>query len=141
MVTLVDPAAVLCRHPCVTRVGRAILAAGPSVLAQLWPEALPVREAQGHIPASTDLNAEEVFASFKAGVAKQISADDAQTHLDLAVAYGEMGLRADAIREAAIALGERAPVPIANRAMKWLFAPGRASPDALPTLVASLRGS
>ena len=60
------------------------------------------------------MNVEEVFAAFKAGVAKQISADDAQTHFNLAVAYGEMGLLADAVREAAIALGEAASLPVAG---------------------------
>jgi tetratricopeptide (TPR) repeat protein len=40
-----------------------------------------------------------VFAQFKEGVAKQIGADDAQSHYDLGVAYREMGLVDDAARE------------------------------------------
>jgi tetratricopeptide (TPR) repeat protein len=45
------------------------------------------------------VDVEEVFAKFKEGVAKQIGADDAQSHYDLGVAYKEMALLDDAIRE------------------------------------------
>jgi tetratricopeptide (TPR) repeat protein len=45
------------------------------------------------------VDVEEVFAKFKEGVAKQIGADDAQSHYDLGVAYKEMGLVDDAVRE------------------------------------------
>jgi tetratricopeptide (TPR) repeat protein len=45
------------------------------------------------------VDVEEVFAQFKAGVAKQIGVDDAQSHYDLGVAYKEMALLDDAIRE------------------------------------------
>jgi tetratricopeptide (TPR) repeat protein len=45
------------------------------------------------------VDVEEVFAKFKEGVAKQIGADDAQSHYDLGVAYKEMGLIDDAVRE------------------------------------------
>jgi tetratricopeptide (TPR) repeat protein len=45
------------------------------------------------------VDVEEVFAKFKEGVAKQISVDDAQSHYDLGVAYKEMGLLDDAVRE------------------------------------------
>jgi tetratricopeptide (TPR) repeat protein len=45
------------------------------------------------------VDVEDVFAKFKEGVAKQISVDDAQSHYDLGVAYKEMGLSDDAIRE------------------------------------------
>jgi tetratricopeptide (TPR) repeat protein len=50
-------------------------------------------------PGAQQLDVEEVFAQFKAGVARQIGADDAQSHYDLGVAYKEMGLLDDAIRE------------------------------------------
>ncbi len=49
------------------------------------------------------VDVEEVFAKFKEGVAKQISVDDAQSHYDLGVAYKEMGLLEDAIREFEVA--------------------------------------
>jgi tetratricopeptide (TPR) repeat protein len=45
------------------------------------------------------VDVEEVFAKFKEGVAKQIGADDAQSHYDLGVAYQAMALTDDAIRE------------------------------------------
>jgi tetratricopeptide (TPR) repeat protein len=45
------------------------------------------------------VDVEEVFAKFKAGVAQQIAVDDTQSHYDLGVAYKEMGLVDDAIRE------------------------------------------
>jgi tetratricopeptide (TPR) repeat protein len=45
------------------------------------------------------IDVEEVFAKFKAGVAAQIAIDDTQSHYDLGVAYREMGLVEDAIRE------------------------------------------
>jgi len=138
MIALADHGARICR-PCVTRVGRAILSANPTVLGHLWPTTSSVGEvSRGALPPE-EVNAEEVFAAFKAGVEKQISADDAQTHLDLAVAYGEMGLIADAVREAATALGERASPTIATRAVNWLFAPGRAHPEALRTISRTLR--
>jgi tetratricopeptide (TPR) repeat protein len=49
--------------------------------------------------ATEQVDVEDVFAKFKEGVAKQISVDDAQSHYDLGVAYKEMGLFDDAIRE------------------------------------------
>lgn len=50
--------------------------------------------------APTDqVDVEEVFEKFKAGVAEQIDVDDAQSHYDLGVAYKEMGLIDDALRE------------------------------------------
>jgi tetratricopeptide (TPR) repeat protein len=49
------------------------------------------------------VDVEDVFAKFKEGVAKQISVDDAQAHYDLGVAYKEMALVEDAVREFGIA--------------------------------------
>jgi tetratricopeptide (TPR) repeat protein len=45
------------------------------------------------------VSVDEVFQRFKEGVAAQISPSDAATHYDLGVAYKEMGLYADAIKE------------------------------------------
>jgi tetratricopeptide (TPR) repeat protein len=45
------------------------------------------------------VDVEDLFAKFKEGVAKQIDVDDGQSHYDLGVAYKEMGLLEDAIRE------------------------------------------
>jgi tetratricopeptide (TPR) repeat protein len=49
--------------------------------------------------ATEQVDVEEVFAKFKEGVAKQIGVDDAQSHYDLGVAYKDMELHDDAIRE------------------------------------------
>jgi tetratricopeptide (TPR) repeat protein len=53
----------------------------------------------GFAQAHNQVNVEEVFSKFKEGVAAQISIDDGQSHYDLGVAYKEMGLIDDAIRE------------------------------------------
>ena len=64
----------------------------------VYPEA-PVTAAAGFRSADQQVNVEEVFAKFKQGVETQVAEDDSQTHYDLAVAYKEMGLIDDAIRE------------------------------------------
>jgi tetratricopeptide (TPR) repeat protein len=70
----------------------------------------PIAKARADEPYQVDV--EEVFAKFKEGVAKHLPADDAQSHYDLGVAYQEMGLVDDALRELEIAAGsdERAVV-------------------------------
>ncbi len=60
---------------------------------------LPTNEAAPYMDTEQQVDVEEVFAKFKEGVAKQISVDDAQAHYDLGVAYKEMALLEDAIRE------------------------------------------
>lgn len=57
----------------------------------------PAAEPQGQV------DVEEIFEQFKEGVAKQISIDDSQAHYDLGLAYKEMGLLDDAIRELELA--------------------------------------
>jgi tetratricopeptide (TPR) repeat protein len=52
---------------------------------------------------SSDVDAEQVFAQFKAGIRAQVSEGDSATHYDLGVAYKEMGLVADAIHELEVA--------------------------------------
>ncbi len=49
------------------------------------------------------VDVEEVFEKFKAGVAEQIDVNDTQSHYDLGVAYKEMGLIEDALREFEVA--------------------------------------
>ncbi len=138
MITLADHGVVVCR-PCVTRVGRAILAMRSPVAARLWPVSTSVLEPQRVALPPNEVNVEELFATFKLGVEKHIGAEDALTHLDLGRAYGEMGLMADAIREVATALGERAPRTIASEALNWILSPERAHPDALRTIASMLR--
>jgi len=64
-------------------------------------DAMDRRAAEGAaLSAPTEqVDVEEVFAKFKEGVAKQIGVDDAQSHYDLGLAYKDMGLSEDAIRE------------------------------------------
>lgn len=58
-----------------------------------------VQPAEGHANADEQIDVEEVFAKFKEGVAKQISVDDSDSHYNLGIAYKEMMLVDDAIRE------------------------------------------
>ena len=49
--------------------------------------------------ASGDVDVDQVFEKFRAGIRSQVSENDSATHYDLGVAYKEMGLIADAIHE------------------------------------------
>ncbi len=51
-----------------------------------------------------DSEIESTLEGFRAGIAAQISPDDGASHFNLACAYLEMGLRADAVRELAIVM-------------------------------------
>jgi len=53
----------------------------------------------GGVATGADVNVEQVFEKFKAGVKAQVSESDASTHYDLGVAYREMGLHSDAVTE------------------------------------------
>jgi tetratricopeptide (TPR) repeat protein len=59
--------------------------------------------AEGHAQPDQQVDVEEVFAKFKEGVAKQISVDDSDSHYNLGIAYKEMMLIDDAIREFEVA--------------------------------------
>ena len=58
-----------------------------------------LQPAEGHANQEEQVDVEEVFAKFKEGVAKQISVDDSDSHYNLGIAYKEMLLLDDAIRE------------------------------------------
>jgi tetratricopeptide (TPR) repeat protein len=49
--------------------------------------------------AGSDVDVDQVFEKFRAGIRSQVSENDSATHYDLGVAYKEMGLAADAIHE------------------------------------------
>ncbi len=66
-------------------------------------EGAAVPEAQAMMGADEQIDVEEVFAKFKEGVAKQISIEDSESHYNLGIAYKEMGLIDDAIREFEVA--------------------------------------
>ncbi|MBX3189505.1 MAG: tetratricopeptide repeat protein [Labilithrix sp.] len=62
-----------------------------------------IQPAEGHAAPDQQVDVEEVFAKFKEGVAKQISVDDSDSHYNLGIAYKEMMLVDDAIREFEVA--------------------------------------
>ena len=62
-----------------------------------------IEPAEGHAGEEEQVDVEEVFAKFKEGVAKQISVDDSDSHYNLGIAYKEMMLIDDAIREFQVA--------------------------------------
>lgn len=49
--------------------------------------------------ANDQIDVEQVFAAFKKGVEEQIGLEDSDTHFDLGIAYKEMGLLDDAMKE------------------------------------------
>jgi tetratricopeptide (TPR) repeat protein len=53
--------------------------------------------------ANSEVDVDQVFAKFKEGVRSQVEESDSATHYDLGVAYKEMGLTVDAIKELEIA--------------------------------------
>lgn len=62
-----------------------------------------IQPAEGHAAPDQQVDVEEVFAKFKEGVAKQISVEDSDSHYNLGIAYKEMMLIDDAIREFEVA--------------------------------------
>ena len=88
-------------EPCADRVARQ----AERSLGSIWAS---VGEHIADVTTTGDVsrdvpNVDEVFEDFKRGVEKQVSVDDAESHLSLAVAYREMQLYEDAVREAAVA--------------------------------------
>jgi pilus assembly protein FimV len=69
--------------------------------AELAAEEAMVEEATGRGKGEAIL--EEVFREFQRGVAEQLSEEDADTHFNLGIAYREMGLLPEAIREFQVA--------------------------------------
>lgn len=69
------------------------------------------------------IDVDQMFEAFKEGVAKQISKDDADSHLNLATAYSEMGLFVDARREASIAIAAGSTARAKNDALRLLLTP------------------
>ena len=55
---------------------------------------------------SSEGNVMAIFDEFKKGLEKEIEAEDYETHYNLAIAYKEMGLLDDAIREFQVALND-----------------------------------
>lgn len=92
--------------PCARRIARLATQSDHRALRAIWSFA-GARTVAEKKPERMDAEApdpDEVFAAFKRGVDKQLSADDVDSHLHLAIAYREMALYEDAVREAAVAL-------------------------------------
>src|SRR6185503_7758551 len=51
------------------------------------------------LSSTQDIDVDQVFEKFKAGVKAQVAENDSATHYDLGVAYKEMGLLPDAVGE------------------------------------------
>ncbi len=83
-------------HPAATT-KLAELAKGEKKQAAEAVKAAPAKEEQ--------VSFDDVFSAFKQGVDKSVAREDAATHYDLGIAYKEMGLLDDAIREFVTALG------------------------------------
>jgi tetratricopeptide (TPR) repeat protein len=75
------------------------IAASLGALDELEPPPSMAASSANFGPASADLDVDQVFAKFKAGIRAQVSENDSSTHYDLGVAYKEMALLSDAIHE------------------------------------------
>jgi hypothetical protein len=150
MLTL-DSGVMLCR-PCAGRVSAFLCGATTALLEGLWGHRTTASTTEAASPseskegsagfnASDVIHLDEVFAAFRAGVARTIHVEDFKAHWDLGIAYTEMGLHADAIRAMATSLDERASQDMAQDAFAFVFAPPRAVPDALDVVVAALQRS
>lgn len=65
-------------------------------------EAMPesfAAESRQMLSSTQDIDVDQVFEKFKAGVKAQVADNDSATHYDLGVAYKEMGLLPDAVGE------------------------------------------
>ncbi|HYQ16235.1 MAG TPA: tetratricopeptide repeat protein, partial [Polyangiaceae bacterium] len=60
-------------------------------------------EARQALSSTQDIDVDQVFEKFKAGVKAQVADNDSATHYDLGVAYKEMGLLPDAVGEFEVA--------------------------------------
>jgi len=63
------------------------------------PESFSTEGARQMLSSTQDIDVDQVFEKFKAGVKAQVADNDSATHYDLGVAYKEMGLLPDAVGE------------------------------------------
>jgi tetratricopeptide (TPR) repeat protein len=63
------------------------------------PESFAAESARQSLSSTQDIDVDQVFEKFKAGVKAQVADNDSATHYDLGVAYKEMGLLPDAVGE------------------------------------------
>jgi tetratricopeptide (TPR) repeat protein len=72
-------------------------------------------------PPSAVADVDAVFAQFKAGVRSQVEETDSATHYDLGVAYKEMGLTSDALKEFDLAAKDPARACMCQAMMGLIF--------------------
>jgi tetratricopeptide (TPR) repeat protein len=65
---------------------------------EIAPESFAA-ESRHMLSSTQDIDVDQVFEKFKAGVKAQVADNDSATHYDLGVAYKEMGLLPDAVGE------------------------------------------
>jgi tetratricopeptide (TPR) repeat protein len=68
-------------------------------LAEVAPESFSTESSRQSLSSTQDIDVDQVFEKFKAGVKAQVADNDSATHYDLGVAYKEMGLLPDAVGE------------------------------------------
>jgi hypothetical protein len=121
---------------CARRVARLAESSGGEARSTIWSTAgAPAAIAKNAEQMRGDEpDADEVFAQFKLGVEKRLSADDADSHLNLAIAYREMALYGDAVREAAVAFRATRDRKKADEAMGILLSPPLLKPDGIEAL-------
>ncbi len=91
------------------------IAASLGALDELEPPAPQAAAPKPHSQSfGEQVSVETVFEQFKAGVAAQVSDNDAATHYELGLAYKDMGLVQDAIREFEIAARDPARTCVAE---------------------------
>ncbi|HXK16621.1 MAG TPA: tetratricopeptide repeat protein [Polyangiaceae bacterium] len=66
---------------------------------EAMPESFAAESSRQSLSSTQDIDVDQVFAKFKAGVKAQVAENDSATHYDLGVAYKEMGLLPDAVGE------------------------------------------
>ena len=104
-------------------------------VAEIWSTVAPPGDrVEAHPRHRDEIDIERTLEAFKEGVAKQISADDVDSHTNLAEAYREMGLYVDALREAAIAVTAAVVPRSAEAAVGFLLAPPLLTPNGLERL-------
>lgn len=124
---------------CAKRIATLAMQSEAGNLADIWSSVAPPLERAAAPVVRGEIDVERVFDTFKEGVAKQISADDVDSHTHLAEAYREMGMYSDAVREAAVAVtAARAPLSAA-RPLGFLLTPPLLRSDGLERLRERLR--
>lgn len=108
--------------PACTKVIAAV-ATSPSASREIWDAAVPEKR-------------DDEVEAFAARVAQKISPHDSESHFHMAMAYREMGLHGEALREAAIALGSAPEATKATTTLRLLLTPPLLRPDGIAKLKA-----